>query len=195
MLVLQGWGPAVGVIASARSPYGSVYWPPGGSESIIYEFNDLMINGDEKVGQAFYNSKFYCTTNYGWDHYAEYINMYTFNLWGDPSLTLDGIDVAGVEPTGGDEARGTIKLAAGPSPARGEVAISYYLPSASRPQLALFDVLGRHVRSLHAPGEAGGHEITWDGLNADGRPVPSGVYWIRLTSPEATRTARIVRIE
>ena len=98
MLVIPNWGPASAVIASARSPYGSAYWPPGGSESIIYEFNDLMINDLEKVGQAFYNSKFYCTTNYGWSNYAEYINMYTFNLWGDPSMTREGIDLAGVEP-------------------------------------------------------------------------------------------------
>ena len=45
-------GASIGVIASARSPYGSFDWPnnPGGSDSIIYEFNRLMINESNKVG-------------------------------------------------------------------------------------------------------------------------------------------------
>lgn len=196
MLTLQDWGPAVGVIASARSPYGTAYWPPGGSESIIYEFNDLMINGHEKVGQAFYDSKFYCNTNYGWDHYAEYINMYTFNLWGDPSLTLEGVDLAGIDPKAGDEGmRGAIRLAAGPSPARGPVTITYDLASAGcEPRLSVFDVLGRRVCSLDAPAGTGRHEIEWDGLKADGAPLPSGVYWIRLAMSGKSRAVRILLI-
>ena len=88
-------GASIGVIASARSPYGSFDWPnnPGGSDSIIYEFNRFMINDSENVGEAFYDSKFYCNLHYGWDHYAEYIDMYTFNLFGDPSLAIQGIIV------------------------------------------------------------------------------------------------------
>jgi hypothetical protein len=87
-------GASVGVIASARSPYGASDWPnnPGGSYSIIYEFNGYMIEESEKVGQALYDSKFYCNQNYGWDHYAEYLDMYTFNLFGDPSLLREGTE-------------------------------------------------------------------------------------------------------
>jgi hypothetical protein len=40
------------------------------------------------IGDAFYMSKYYCTTTYGWDSYYEYIDMYTFNLFGDPSMQL-----------------------------------------------------------------------------------------------------------
>jgi hypothetical protein len=196
MLVLEGWGPAVGVIASARSPYGTAYWPPGGSESIVYEFNDMMINGDEKVGQAFYNSKFYCTTNYGWDHYAEYINMYTFNLWGDPSLDLEGIDMAGIEPAVDDgQKAGGIQLSVGPNPARGTVTIRYHLAAPSAARLDIFDVRGRKVGSLDAPGSAGTHEVTWDGLRSNGTPAASGVYWIRLSLPGMSRSVGVVRTE
>jgi hypothetical protein len=85
-------GACVGVIASARSPYGTFDWPnnPGSSFSIIYEFNGFMIEESEKVGQALYHSKFYCNQNYGWEHYAEYLDMYTFNLFGDPALVREG---------------------------------------------------------------------------------------------------------
>jgi hypothetical protein len=91
-------GASVGVVASARSPYGSIGWSPsnpGGSDSIIYEFNKNMIVNHDKVGDALYNSKFYCNSNFGWDVFYEYIDIYTFNLYGDPSLVLQGINVEG----------------------------------------------------------------------------------------------------
>ncbi|KYK29261.1 hypothetical protein AYK20_06120 [Thermoplasmatales archaeon SG8-52-1] len=93
-------GASIGVIASARTPYGSFDWPnnPGGSDSIIYEFNRLMINDSKKVGEALYDSKFYCNLNYGWNHYAEYLDMFTFNLFGDPSLLIKGIVVENLPP-------------------------------------------------------------------------------------------------
>ena len=91
-------GASVGVVASARSPYGTIGWSPsnpGGSDSIIYEFNKNMIVNHDKVGDALYNSKFYCNSNFGWNEFYEYIDMYTFNLYGDPSLVLQGINVEG----------------------------------------------------------------------------------------------------
>jgi hypothetical protein len=194
MLVIPNWGPASAVIASARSPYGTAYWPPGGSESIIYEFNDLMINDLEKVGQAFYDSKFYCTTNYGWPNYAEYINMYTFNLWGDPSMTREGIDLAGVEPDDGEtRTAGSPDMSVWPSPARGAVNISYYLPAQESPSLEIFDVLGRKVRSLDVPKQAQGHHsLAWDGLRDNGTEAAAGVYWIRMRLGSQSVMARVV---
>jgi len=98
LLTNPSFGASIGVVASARSPYGSIDWnpsSPGGSDSIIYEFNKNMISNHEKIGDALYNSKFFCNSNYGWDEFYEYIDMYTFNLFGDPSLTLEGINVEG----------------------------------------------------------------------------------------------------
>jgi hypothetical protein len=93
-------GASIGVIASARSPYGSYAWPnpPGGSDSIIYEFNRFMINDSKKVGEALYESKYFCNYNYGWDHWAEYLDLYTFNLYGDPSLAIEGISMENHPP-------------------------------------------------------------------------------------------------
>jgi hypothetical protein len=93
LLTDPAMGASVGVVASARSPYGSSDWPtnPGGSDSIIYEFNKLMINNSQRVGEALYDSKYFCTMQYGWAHWAEYLDLYTFNLYGDPSLEIAGI--------------------------------------------------------------------------------------------------------
>jgi len=93
-------GASIGVISSARSPYGSFDWPssPGGSDQIIYDFNRFMINDSKKVGEAFYDSKYYCNYNYGWASYIEYNDMFTFNLYGDPSLDIGGISLENSPP-------------------------------------------------------------------------------------------------
>ncbi|UCD13033.1 MAG: hypothetical protein JSW60_05580 [Thermoplasmatales archaeon] len=90
------YGSAVTIISSTRTPYGALNWIPesGGADSICYEFNRFMINDSKSVGEAFYNSKYYCTENYGWNLWYEYNNMYIFNLYGDPSLVREGIYVA-----------------------------------------------------------------------------------------------------
>jgi hypothetical protein len=100
LLTDPSMGASIGVIASARSPYGSFDWPsnPGGSDSIIYEFNRFMINDSKKVGEALYDSKYFCNYNYGWDHYAEYLDMFTFNLFGEPSLAIEGITLENLPP-------------------------------------------------------------------------------------------------
>jgi hypothetical protein len=90
LLTHPSFGAAVAVVASARSPYGSQNWPqsPGGSDQIIYEFNKNIIVHKMPIGDAFYESKYYCTTTYGWDQYYEYVDLFTFNLFGDPSMKL-----------------------------------------------------------------------------------------------------------
>ena len=100
LLTDPSMGASIGVIASSRSPYGSLDWPnnPGGSDSIIYEFNRFMINDSKKVGEALYDSKYFCNFYYGWDHYAEYIDMFAFNLFGEPSLIIEGISTENYPP-------------------------------------------------------------------------------------------------
>jgi len=92
-LTKPSYGAAVGVVASTRSPYGTSAWPDnlGGSESQCYEFNRFMIVEKETVGDAFFKAMYFCTSNYGWNHWAEYTNNYCFNLYGDPSLRREGI--------------------------------------------------------------------------------------------------------
>ncbi len=97
LLTKPSYGAAVGVISSARTPYGSLDWPVnlGGSDSIIYEFNRYLINNSEKVGEALFDAKWYCNMKYEWGGWVEYNDLYTFNLYGDPSLSLFGIDIEG----------------------------------------------------------------------------------------------------
>jgi len=92
LLTLPGWGPSAGVVSAARpaAVSGDFTNDPGGTESICYEFNRYMIEQGERVGDALYDGKFYATTNYGWDRVYEYMNLYNFNLYGDPALEVAG---------------------------------------------------------------------------------------------------------
>ncbi len=50
-------------------------------------------------------------------------------------------------------------------------------------QLVVFDVLGRQVKVLvNDMQHAGEHFTQWDGTNASGAAVSSGVYFCRLTA-------------
>jgi hypothetical protein len=47
-------------------------------------------NGPSKLGEALYDSKSYVHYNFGWDHPYEFMNMYDYNLYGDPSMIREG---------------------------------------------------------------------------------------------------------
>jgi hypothetical protein len=69
-----------------------------------------------------------------------------------------------------------------PSPFAAATDIAYTLRTAGRVWLRLFDAQGRVVREL-VPGEEraqGRHRAHWDGRDAEGRAVPSGVYWAEI---------------
>ncbi len=95
LLTKPFFGASSGIISSTRTPYGTSNWPiiPGGAESICLEFNRFMIKNGESIGKALYHAKYLCNLNYSLNHYAEYCNMFTFNLYGDPSMVLEGVSI------------------------------------------------------------------------------------------------------
>ncbi|MBZ0267177.1 T9SS type A sorting domain-containing protein, partial [bacterium] len=62
-------------------------------------------------------------------------------------------------------------------------------------RLEIFDVQGRLVRVLeNGRRTAGRYASAWDGLDAERRPVPAGVYFVRLDAGEARGTRRVLRL-
>jgi hypothetical protein len=83
-----------------------------------------------------------------------------------------------------------------PNPAQRQSRILYFLPKSLISRVMVFDAQGRRVRSLPGPSAAAGWQtIDWDCRDDEGRLVPSGSYWVRVWTPEETRTARMVRVE
>jgi hypothetical protein len=95
LLTRQFFGASAGVLSATRPAAISGEWPayPGGAESLSYEFNRYMISGpdgSEMLGNALYDAKFFSHQNYGWDHIYEYLNLYNYNLYGDPAMFREG---------------------------------------------------------------------------------------------------------
>jgi len=67
------------------------------------------------------------------------------------------------------------------------------MPVAGPVHVAVWDTTGRLVRSLYggilSPGT---HDLPWDRRNGNGRSVPAGIYWIRVTTAQGSRSERVV---
>jgi hypothetical protein len=81
-----------------------------------------------------------------------------------------------------------------PNPFNPATTISYYLPDASPVTLEVYDSSGRLVSRLMdaLKQEKGTHSIAWRGVDSNGRPVSSGVYFYRLTSGKETISKKMV---
>jgi hypothetical protein len=86
-------------------------------------------------------------------------------------------------------------LRVSPNPTSGPINLSYELGQASGVVLAVYDPAGRLVRELALGTQVSGpHEITWDGRNRDGSPVPAGVYFVRMLRDGAPFTNAATRV-
>jgi len=69
-----------------------------------------------------------------------------------------------------------------PNPGRPGTRIRFELPARRDLAVRVYDVRGRAVATLaDGPREAGRQEIAWDGRDGNGRPLPSGIYFYRIT--------------
>jgi hypothetical protein len=71
--------------------------------------------------------------------------------------------------------------------------IEFDLPRAGNVELALFDLAGRHLRTLWSGERADGPaRSTWDGRDERGRVVATGIYLCRIQALGRSETHRIV---
>ena len=96
-------------------------------------------------------------------------------------------------PDGGDAEAGIALAPPSPNPASGGTSFSFVLPSPGRATLAVYDLAGRHVADLFG-GEApaGPTAVRWDGRDANGERVASGVYFVKLAAGGEERVQKIV---
>ncbi len=98
----------------------------------------------------------------------------------DPSATDAGL--VSVLPTSVELSR------AAPNPVRVGTTIRFALPREMPVDVGVFDVTGRRIATLQSGVvEAGVHALNWQPT-----AVPSGVYFVRLATPEALETRKVV---
>lgn len=97
--------------------------------------------------------------------------------------------IAGDKPAG----PGTFTLSPPmPNPSRQTTQL-FFTANGNGVKLAIYDVLGREIRTLvdgtQAPGSRG---VVWDGRNANGARMPAGVYFAVLENGSARLVRRLV---
>jgi hypothetical protein len=101
----------------------------------------------------------------------------------------------GIPPEGWERPATLRVLTPSPNPFRDGTTIRFQLEApASRSGITIFDASGRRVRALE-PGalQAGEQAVRWDGRDGEGRPVPGGVYFYRVTADGREGGGRLVR--
>jgi flagellar hook assembly protein FlgD len=74
--------------------------------------------------------------------------------------------------------------------------IEFAVPDAARLRVAVFDIIGRRVRTLVAgPRQPGTHQVIWNGRDDAGHSVGTGVYLCRLTAGTRAETRRMLLLK
>lgn len=80
-----------------------------------------------------------------------------------------------------------------PNPFNPSTVIEYAVPKQARVTIAVYDVLGRWVRTLVDEEQpAGWHQVVWDGADQAGSGVSTGMYFYRLQAEGFTQTRKMV---
>jgi hypothetical protein len=84
-----------------------------------------------------------------------------------------------------------------PNPFSGTTRLALDMPSdEGEVRLELFDVAGRHVRTLRrGPLSPGQNVVDWDGLDDHGARVRGGLYVVRLQGTHGTSVMRVMRVD
>jgi hypothetical protein len=116
---------------------------------------------------------------------------------GDLSVWLALVDVpTGVDVAGRPAAATPELLQNHPNPFNPATEISFTLPTHTRVTLTIYDVEGRRVRTLvDGALTSGTKRVAWDGRDAGGSTVSSGVYFCTLRTPESTVTRKMTLLK
>ncbi len=83
-----------------------------------------------------------------------------------------------------------------PNPFNPSTIVQYALPHDAQVNLVVYNVLGQHVATLvNEMQRAGMQSVTWDGTDATGHSVASGVYFYKLRAGDFTDTKKMLLLK
>jgi hypothetical protein len=83
-----------------------------------------------------------------------------------------------------------------PNPFNPATTIRFVLPEKASVRLAVYDCAGREIaRLIDGEREAGANEVSWDGRDARGSAVGTGIYFYRLTAGKQILTKKMVLLK
>jgi hypothetical protein len=168
----------IGLATPAAAQYQMQRWTVDGGGSSAMTGGDYSLSGT--AGQA--------------DAGALQSATYTLDggFWG--SMDAVPVDVPDLD----DEQEQVLSLRIFPplpNPARAGAQIRFQIPDPRPVQVRVYNVRGELVRTLVQRAlPAGPHLVDWDTRGASGRPVSSGIYFVRVQLGETIRTHRLTVI-
>lgn len=82
-----------------------------------------------------------------------------------------------------------------PAPFRASTALAFDLARSGMASIEVYDLRGARVRVLTSGWHVAGHdEVQWRGDDESGRPVPGGLYMVRLRAGGTIDTQRVVKL-
>ena len=129
---------------------------------------------------------------------------------GPVQLSLDSVSLNGMllTPEGGmgavqdlrDESRDDPLVFAlhpnYPNPFNPSTTIRYDVPEVADVRIVVYNTLGQEVATLlYERRQVGAHAVVWDGMDARGRQVSSGIYVVRMTGPEFTQVRKVLLLK
>ncbi|MCB5260073.1 MAG: T9SS type A sorting domain-containing protein [Candidatus Cloacimonetes bacterium] len=83
-----------------------------------------------------------------------------------------------------------------PNPFNPETTISFDLAEQCPVTIEVFNIKGQKVRTLvrdsYAPGH---HSVVWNGTDSNGKPVSSGVYFYKMSTPNQVSTQKMLLLK
>ncbi|MGC9337681.1 MAG: T9SS type A sorting domain-containing protein [Candidatus Cloacimonadia bacterium] len=155
----------------------------GWNEILTYDVSEPA--NPESVGSYLWNLS-------TWDM-AVYDNcLATANSWhGISILNLEGVPVDEVEITG------PVDVCNYPNPFNTSTTISFSIPkSIKEPKIKIYNIKGQRIRELKIKNLKLKikEEVIWDGTDARGNKVPSGVYFYRISGLENVPVQKMILI-
>lgn len=135
---------------------------------------------------------------YGLDPYRDYYwSVQAVDYTGTSSTFTNGPRILGIgRANPGSRPGKDVILDNFPNPFNPQTTIRYSLSTDANVHVAVYNVLGAEVSVLVDGFQpAGVHEAIWEGRDAAGRQVPSGLYLYRLRTPDMTVTRTMVLLK
>ncbi len=83
-----------------------------------------------------------------------------------------------------------------PNPFNPQTTISFALPQAGRVRIVVYNVLGQAIKTLADDNFAAGtHKLVWDGTNASGASVSSGIYFYRIEANSYKASKKMILLK
>ncbi|MEJ2634357.1 MAG: right-handed parallel beta-helix repeat-containing protein [Calditrichia bacterium] len=103
------------------------------------------------------------------------------------------VPLSGIEDQHGNVAKGFDLKQNYPNPFNPSTTIEYYVPKASDVRIVVYNVIGQEVMILvNGQQLEGAHKVAWNGRDANGRLVGSGLYFFRIEAGNYVKTRKMM---